>query len=667
MVRLKDLLTLPAAPVVRLRLFALGLALLSIAALLAPTLSSDGGVARTVATCLGLVALAAHWCIGYRRERFHRLSDALEAVPIALAGSLIAAPEFLAPLFVVIFRSLYGGIAQATFRLLIYSAVVVVNTGGPIDGSGGRVTGLVVVVIFAQALLGSLQKQGRGEEAFRLLAGAKDYAIFMLDPDGRIKSWNRGAERVLGFSESDVMGQHLSLLGEVDGSEGSTAAQRLAQATREGSTEFRGWRTRKDGTRLFAEAVLTALTDQRGRLVGFSEITRDKTEQRLADTALERSEERLRRVLSGAPIVLWALEPDGTLSLCEGKDLPGIPLDGTRIGQDFERVFGDCPDLMELNRRALEGAPAVGTVTWAGVILETSCSPVREGGRLIGVIGLAADVTEHVVMEQRENELEAELAHAQRAESIGRLAGGIAHDFNNLLAVVINHAAFIKQELGEEHPLHEDMEEITKAADRAAALTRQLLLFSRRQVPSPVVLEINPLIEDMQRMLERVLGRDVQLIAGLEPDLPPVLADRTQLEQVIVNLVVNARDAMANGALVTVETDNLVDEQGTDWVRITVGDTGCGMAPEVLANAFDPFYTTKGSDGTGLGLATVDGIVKGCKGRSASTRSRASEPCSRSACRPRASRSRMAGHWLSRWVRRSSRPAATDDERGPDL
>jgi PAS domain S-box-containing protein len=226
----------------------------------------------------------------------------------------------------------------------------------------------------------------------------------------------------------------------------------------------------------------------------------------------------------------------------------------------------------------------------------------------------AYDLTDQVA-------LQAQLLQAQKMEAIGQLAGGVAHDFNNLLTVVSSYSAILLADLPPASPSREDVQEIAHAADRAAALTRQLLAFSRQQVLQPQVFDLNVVVEGMRRMLGRVLREDVRLQTALEPSLGPVHADPRQLEQVIVNLVVNARDAMPKGGTLTIETTNVdLDEEDArlhtgmragSYVMLSVSDTGLGMDSETQARIFEPFFTTKGpGEGTGLGLATVYGIVQ---------------------------------------------------------
>jgi PAS domain S-box-containing protein len=241
----------------------------------------------------------------------------------------------------------------------------------------------------------------------------------------------------------------------------------------------------------------------------------------------------------------------------------------------------------------------------------------------------AAAERERLKAQADRERLEAQLHQAQRLESLGQLAGGVAHDFNNLLAVILNYSAFVEEELqaaiaaGEAErwePAFRDMGQIQRAADRAIALTHQLLTFGRREVVRPQVVSINDIVGEVEALLRRTIGEHVRLAVRLDPDLWPVLADPGQLEQVLINLAVNSRHAMPGGGTLAIETENVELDmafaarhpglQPGRYVRLQVGDTGVGMPPAVLAQAFEPFFTTKPKgEGTGLGLATVYGIV----------------------------------------------------------
>jgi PAS domain S-box-containing protein len=258
---------------------------------------------------------------------------------------------------------------------------------------------------------------------------------------------------------------------------------------------------------------------------------------------------------------------------------------------------------------------------------EISVSSKDPGGPPISIAAVR-DMTDRVEAEREKQALIAQMEREQqreqasRLESVGQLAGGVAHDFNNLLGVVLNYADFIAEEIGEESPAHRDVLEIRRAAERATQLTRQLLIFSRRDVVKPQPINLNDSVREMERLLRRTIGEHIDLVVKFGPDLPTVMADPGQLEQVLVNLAVNARDAMPRGgrlliesAEVEVDADFLDDNpelQPGQYVRLTVADTGTGMDEETQSRVFEPFFSTKTKgEGTGLGLATVYGIVRG--------------------------------------------------------
>jgi PAS domain S-box-containing protein len=335
---------------------------------------------------------------------------------------------------------------------------------------------------------------------------------------------------------------------------------------------------------------------------------------------LRRSQALLRAVLDGTPDPIYLKDRECRIVIANPAAL-------RIIGKPAEQVLGKTsrehvhdPEgeraVMENDRRIMEtGVTESVEETLSGpggvrVFLSTK-SPYRDReGRVIGVIGVSRDITERKRAEQERARLQLHLAQAQKMESIGRLAGGVAHDFNNLLTVINGFSQLLLRNLNAGDPSRGNLEEIRKAGERAAALTRQLLAFSRKQILQPRVLDLNRVVGEMRPMLERLMGEDVELRVKLHAEATTICADPHQLEQVLMNLAVNSRDAMPHGGEVSIET-GLVEWDAGPYVMLAVSDTGVGMSEETRAHIFEPFFTTKEvGKGTGLGLSTIHGIVE---------------------------------------------------------
>jgi PAS domain S-box-containing protein len=604
-----------------MRALALCLALVSMLLLLPELATSNHNLALRLAAAAALTGLAAYWIIGYRRAHFALVGEPLEVFAIFFAGNLVDPNALLLPLFALLFRSLYGGIPLALARTAAYAvgleSVALIGAGLERDALIERQVGQALTAFILQALAGALQRQEAGEEALRLYQGVTDHALLTLDAGGRVSTWHVGAERVLGYERSEAIGRSVADLLEPERTNAESIRD-LDEAATAGSAQSSGPRTCKGGRVIFADVVTTALRDEQGRLSGYLQLVRDVTARHRAAEALRESRERLRAVVQSSPITLWALDADGVCTLYEGGLSPVAR--GNMVGRRVEELAEAFPELLEMANLALSGSPAACRMDFGKTVADVRCQPMRDNdGKVNGVIGVATDITDRTRAEAEREQLQQQLVQAQRLESVGRLAGGVAHDFNNLLSVILSYAEFVGDQLPEGDTLVEDVDEIRKAAERAAGLTQQLLLFSRRQVANTEQLDLNDTLDDMEKLLQRALGSKLELVTQFERPLWTVEADPTRVEQVLMNLAVNARDAMPHGGVLTIETANLVlglsDVPSADldpgpYVRLTVRDTGEGMPADVIDHAFEPFYTTKSDGrGTGLGLATVYGIV----------------------------------------------------------
>src|SRR6266702_530342 len=462
----------------------------------------------------------------------------------------------------------------------------------------------------------------QGEERFRALIEHGADVVALVAPDGTLLFASHSIERLLGFAPAELVGRPAFERVHPDDLPRINAALRdiVASPGTPAGLELR-WR-HKDGSWRHIDAV--AVDRLAEPAVGAIVVNfRDVSERRTAEAALRDSEERYRTLVEGVRDIIFALSPEGTIASLN----PAFEtITGWRreewVRRPFERLVHpeDLPLALELLGRVVRGElrPAsqfrVRTAKGDYRVGEFSATPQLHEGRLVGILGIGRDVTERVQLEQQ-------LRQAQKMEAVGRLAGGVAHDFNNILTAITGYADLLAEDLPPGDPRRQDAAEIRKAAERAAGLTRQLLAFSRQQVLQSRVLDPNALVSELEKMLHRLLGEDVRLATRLPPGVGHVKADPGQLEQVIMNLVVNSRDAMPNGGQLTIETANVeLDEayarehypaRPGPYVMVAVSDTGTGMNDEVQAHLFEPFFTTKErGKGTGLGLASVYGIVQ---------------------------------------------------------
>jgi PAS domain S-box-containing protein len=478
--------------------------------------------------------------------------------------------------------------------------------------------------IYQHLLIHRIRKQLiEREEIFQLISENAADMIAVVDLEGHRLFNSMSYQKVLGYSPEELAASSAYAQIHPDNRERVKRSADNARLTGIGQTLDYRFR-HKNGTWLVLESTSSVIRDEKGLPEKLVLVNRDVTKRKETEDALRRSEADFRSVVEYAPYGIFRANLDGRLDQVNpalqkmlGYEMGGELLD-KQLGTDVFRYGTEYQRLADLLMHTEEVKDIEGE--WkkkSGTPITVRCSGRRvdhERGTPAFFQVFVEDVTE-------KRTLEAQLRMAQKMEAIGRLSGGIAHDFNNLLGVIIGYAGVLKKSMGESDTRCEYALEIEKAGQRAASLTKQLLAFSRQQVLTPEVLDLNALASDLQRMLPRLLGEDVQISIESGRDLRNVKADRTQIEQVILNLAINARDAMPSGGKLIIETANADLDEAYTWdhpgskvgryVCLSVTDTGTGMYPETLAHIFEPFFTTKEpGKGTGLGLATVYGIVK---------------------------------------------------------
>jgi PAS domain S-box-containing protein len=462
----------------------------------------------------------------------------------------------------------------------------------------------------------------REELAVTLFEESGD-ALFLFDPATEAMiDVNPMAERLSGFPYTDLLRMQVMYLFR---STAPGGVHRLRQAfQRTGlfhSQEDFLLRHQKDGVWIPVNLTVTRL-HARPRTLGLITV-RDISERKRFEASLLHERHLLHSLLDNTPDHIWFKDAQGRfIRINKAKaDMHGLvsPEEAVnKTDRDFYRAeFAgqtdkDEQEVMRTERQLVGKEEKITDGQGRDLWVSTTKSPLRDArGQTIGTFGIARDVTEH-------KRLEEQLRQAQKMEAVGRLAGGVAHDFNNLLTVILGYSSMLCTRTQPGDPLHNPIRMIRTTAERAANLTRQLLAFSRKQIVRPVVLDLNTIIAELESMLRRLIGENIHLVIDLTAELGPVKADRSQLEQVVVNLVVNSRDAMSTGGLLTIQTTN-EDAPATEGgegpasprVVLTVRDTGHGMDEHTRSRLFEPFFTTKEvGKGTGLGLATVYGIVQ---------------------------------------------------------
>lgn len=472
------------------------------------------------------------------------------------------------------------------------------------------------------------------ERLQRILETVTD-AITIINADGKITYANAGAEKVLGLRREEITGRLFNSnewqISAVDGGEFPEEELAFARVMRTGAPAYGMEHAIRhpDGRRVILSINAAPLRDAENRPAGVVAAIRDITEQRMAADALQQRERYFRSLIEGASDVITILDPEGTI-IYESPSIEHVlgyavedlvgghafdlihPDDRQRVWEEFARGVADPRRRTRVEYRFLHKDG-----TWRH--MESTATNQLEDPAIGGIVVNSRDVSDR-------HHLESQLLQAQKLEAVGRLAGGIAHDFNNLLQVIGGNARLLA--LGEESPEDtvQELEEIENAVARAGALTQQLLAFSRRQLSRPEVLSVTDELVRMNGLLRRLLGEDIEVVSLLEADPAQVMMDRSQFDQIVLNLAINARDAMPAGGRLTLslklrDLSKAAVEKGAHgvapgrYIVLSVNDTGSGMDPNIIPLIFEPFFTTKEpGQGTGLGLSTVYGIVRDAGG-----------------------------------------------------
>jgi PAS domain S-box-containing protein len=570
----------------------------------------------------------------------------LFVLPVALAGAY-------AGLWPALLTVALGGLASRFFFITPRHSLALADPAAARALGAYVLTGLCLALLFeAQRRSGLRHRRAgdntsvraaelRGESAVERQAKeaqeehyrtpfeqAKDYAIFILDPNGGITTWNRGVQRMLGYDSAEYLRIQVGDLYMPEDRRSGVPERELVEAVEHGRATGERWLIRKDGTRFWASVSTACARDPQGALLGLAKRLRDLSEVKHVEDELRLSQEALQLAHEAAGLGTWDQDLlTGELRWdSRAKALFGLSPQAA-VSRDLWAAAVHPDNLArtqaQLDRAVHEHAAISteygvvwpdGSLHWIAMIGRATVDSAT--GTPLRMAGVMLDVTERKRSEEQ-------LQEVARLEAVGRLAGGIAHDLNNMLVAILGCSDLLARSMQANDPKRIEVDQITQAASRCAALTRQLLAFARRELIQPRLVDLNDAVHHAEGMLRTVLAENIELTSQLSPTIGTVFADPSQLEQILMNLILNARDAMPRGGRVTIETASVVVDPGSETdhftveqggqhcVMLAVSDTGQGMDPATLKRMWEPFFTTKpAGQGTGLGLAAVYGAVK---------------------------------------------------------